>query len=46
MNTSVIGTVEKKVWQEGLNESMKMETIGEHAADIKEYMTLGYEPGG
>ncbi len=42
----VIGTVEKKEWRKGMKDPMKLEDIWEHTADIKEYMTLGYEPGG
>jgi hypothetical protein len=42
----VIGTVEKKAWQEGMIQPMKLEDIRDHTADIKAYMALGYEPGG
>ncbi len=42
----VIGTVDKKAWQESLDEPMKPEDIWIHTADIKKRMTLGYEPGG
>jgi len=42
----VIGTVEKKAWQEGMIAPMKLEDIRDRTADIKEYLVLGYEPGG
>src|SRR5208283_2519256 len=42
----VIGTVERKVWQEGMIEPLTMEEIRYHTADIKEYLVLKYEPGG
>ena len=42
----VMGTVEKRAWQEGMIEPLKIEGIWEHTADIKEYLFPGYEPGG
>jgi hypothetical protein len=41
-----MGTVEKRTWQEGMIEPLKIEGIWEHTADIKEYLFPGYEPGG
>jgi len=42
----VIGTVETKTWREGMIEPSTIEFILEHTADIKEYLTLRYEPRG
>jgi hypothetical protein len=43
----VVGTVERKVWQKGLEGSgTQMEDALEHMADFKKYFDLHYEPGG
>jgi hypothetical protein len=43
----VLGTVERKVWQKGLEGSgTPMAEILEHTADFKEHFDLHYEPGG
>lgn len=40
----VIGTVERKVWKQHLDREATTADIRAHAADIKHYMTLEYEP--
>lgn len=40
----VVGTVEKKVWRQGLDKEGTIAEIRPHTADIKTYMTLKYEP--
>lgn len=40
----VLGTVEKKVWKQGLTAQLSLETIREHTADFKKYVTLEYQP--
>ncbi|MGO9018266.1 MAG: hypothetical protein ACLQVJ_07935 [Syntrophobacteraceae bacterium] len=42
----VIGTVETKVWREGMIESLKMDEILEHTSDIKDHLVLHYEHRG
>jgi len=43
----VLGTVEKKVWQEALNgRGQPLEHIREHVAQFKKVYALEYEPGG
>ncbi len=42
----VVGTMEKKVWQEGMIQPMELQDIWDHTADIKKYLSLRYEPGG
>lgn len=43
----VIGTVEKKVWQEGMKGSgLTVGQIWEHVADFKKVYDLQYDPGG
>lgn len=43
----VLGTIEKKVWREGLRGKEQLLTeILKHTADFKEYYDLEYEPGG
>jgi len=42
----VLGTVDRKVWKEGLQEPGSLETIRNNAADFKKYMEVGYDPGG
>ena len=40
----VLGTVERKAWREGLDKDGRLEAIRPHAADIKKYVELKYEP--
>ena len=42
----VVGTVETKVWREGMVEPLKIEKLLEHTADIKDRMVLHYEQRG
>ena len=42
----VIGTVETKVWREGMIEPLKIEEILEHTSDIKDHLVLHYERRG
>jgi hypothetical protein len=42
----VLGTVDRKVWQKGLEGGTPMQELLEHTADIKKYVDLHYEPGG
>lgn len=42
----VLGTVEKAAWRAGLKQGQTLEELRAHAADIKEYLTIEYEPGG
>jgi hypothetical protein len=43
----VLGTIEKKMWQEGLNgKSRPLVEMLKYVADFKKYYDLGYEPGG
>jgi hypothetical protein len=43
----VLGTIEKKVWQEGVRgKSAQLGEILKHVADFKKYYDLKYEPGG
>jgi hypothetical protein len=43
----VLGTVEKKVWQEGLKGSGKqLDEMLKHVADFKKVFDLHVEPGG
>jgi len=42
----VIGTVENKVWQQGMVEPLKIEEIWEHTADLKDHLALHYERRG
>ena len=43
----VLGTIEKKVWQEGLKGMERPLTeMRNHVADFKKYYNLGYEPEG
>lgn len=43
----VLGTIEKKVWQEGLGgKGQTLEVILKHVADFKRVYDLEYEPGG
>ena len=42
----VLGTIEKKVWKEGLNgKSRPLVEMLKYVADFKRYYDLGYEPG-
>jgi len=40
----MLGTVEKKVWQKGLQEKVTLDAIREHAADFKRHVTLEAQP--
>ncbi len=40
----VLGTVEKNVWKQGLDEPVTLDVIREHTADFKRYVTLEYQP--
>jgi hypothetical protein len=43
----VLGTIEKKVWQQGLRgKSPALGEVLKHVADFKKYYDLEYEPGG
>ena len=43
----VIGTMDRKVWKEGLNrERAELESEIDHVADFKEILNLEVEPGG
>jgi hypothetical protein len=42
----VIGTVETKVWREGMTEPLKIENILDHTADIQDHLVLHYERRG
>jgi len=42
----VIGTVETKVWRDGMIEPLKIEEILEHTADIRDHLVLHYERRG
>jgi hypothetical protein len=42
----VLGTIEKKIWQEGLRRERPLVEMLEHTADFKRVYHLGYEPGG
>jgi len=42
----VVGTVETKVWREGMVKPLKIEKLLEHTADIKDRMVLHYEQRG
>lgn len=42
----VIGTVEQKVWREGLNKPKAMAEMLAHTADFKGYRDIEYFPGG
>jgi hypothetical protein len=42
----VVGTVEAKVWREGMVEPLKIEKLLDHTADIKDRMVLHYEQRG
>jgi hypothetical protein len=41
----VVGTVDRKVWQKGLEKGTPMNTILEHMADFKEHLNLHVEGG-
>lgn len=43
---TVMGTVERKVWREGIKQPKSIEEILEHLHDFKEVRTLEYEPPG
>lgn len=40
----VLGTVEKKVWKQGLDTPTALGDIREHTADFKRYVTVEYQP--
>ncbi len=40
----VLGTVDKKVWRQGMIKAETLEDVLPHTADIKKYITLTYEP--
>ena len=40
----VLGTVEKKAWRQNLDKAGSIDEILPHTADIKEYVTVEYEP--
>ncbi len=40
----VLGTVEKKVWKQGLDNPMALGDTREHTADFKRYVMLEYQP--
>ena len=40
----VLGTVEKKAWRQSLDKEGPIDDIRPYTADIKEYVTLEYEP--
>ena len=42
----VVGTVETKIWREGMGEPMKIEKLLDHTADIKDRMVLHYQQRG
>lgn len=43
----VLGTIEKKVWQEGLSgKGQPLEEMLQHVADFKRYYDLEYQPAG
>jgi len=43
----VLGTMEKKIWREGLDKETKpLAGMLEHVADFKRQCELQYEPGG
>src|SRR5205823_5604331 len=42
----VLGTVEKKVWQQGLKTPLTLDETLRHTADFKKYTDLDYDPGG
>ncbi len=43
----VLGTIEKKVWQEGVKgSSTQFDEVLKHMADFKKVYDLEYDPGG
>jgi len=40
----VLGTVDNKVWRQGMLKPGTLEDVLPHTADIKQYITLAYEP--
>jgi hypothetical protein len=42
----VLGTVDMKVWRQGLKSGNDFDTVLEHTADFKKYFDLIVEPGG
>jgi hypothetical protein len=42
----VVGTVERKVWHEGLNQPQNLVQVLPHTADFKKFVEIEYEPGG
>ncbi|MCC6187833.1 MAG: hypothetical protein IT318_02270 [Anaerolineales bacterium] len=42
----VLGTVEKAAWRKGLKQGQTLDELRAHTADIKEYLTIEYEPVG
>lgn len=45
-NYLVVGTVQRQAWREGLTTEKTMGEMFEHLADFKDYVKIGYEPGG
>jgi hypothetical protein len=42
----VMGTVERKIWQQGLEKERALGDMLPHSADFKQHVTLKYEPAG
>jgi len=45
-NYLVVGTVDGKVWRNGLNQTYSLAKVLPYTADFKHYPELEYEPGG
>ena len=43
---SILGTIEKKIWQEGLGSSTPLAEMLRYVADFKHHYALEYKPGG